>query len=99
MIDQENGLVEIFHVFDTFHGSSDTPLDFSKGILQSIGYKEFYDYYQAQKTQNSHITLASAKERLCSKTVQYAQKQKKWLQKRILPIFRPDIAGKPNLMT
>ena len=47
MIDQENGLVEIFHVFDTFHGSSDTPLDFSKGILQSIGYKEFYDYYQA----------------------------------------------------
>jgi tRNA dimethylallyltransferase len=79
MIDQENGLVEIFHVFDTFHSSNYTPLDFSKGILQSIGYKEFYDYYQAQKSDCSSVTLSSAKERLCSKTVSYAQRQKKWL--------------------
>ena len=36
MIDRENGLEEIFHVFNTFtKGGSDleTPLDFSKGIL------------------------------------------------------------------
>ena len=52
MIDRENGLEEIFHVFDAFTNGGDTnnvQLDFSKGILQSIGYKEFYEYYCAQK--------------------------------------------------
>ena len=51
MIDRENGLEEIFHVFDAFTNECDTKiqLDFSKGILQSIGYKEFYEYYCAQK--------------------------------------------------
>ena len=52
MIDAEKGLDEIFHVFDAFtQGASeplkDIQLDFSKGILQSIGYKEFFDYYLA----------------------------------------------------
>lgn len=48
MIDDEEGLSEIFHVFDAFteNGANlENPLDFSKGILQAIGYKEFYDYY------------------------------------------------------
>ena len=45
MIDDEEGLSEIFHVFDAFTENGTNPLDFSKGILQAIGYKEFYDYY------------------------------------------------------
>ena len=102
MIDQEDGLTEIFHIFDSFTNNGtdlDRHLDFSKGILQSIGYKEFYDYYIGQRKQTEDApTLASAKERLCSKTLQYAQYQMKWLRKRILPIFKADLEGKHNLM-
>ena len=46
MIDSQNGLEEIISVFDSqlsvAEGSS---LDFEKGILQAIGYKEFYPLY------------------------------------------------------
>lgn len=38
---KDGGLKEAFNLFDTF-----PTLDFTKGILQSIGYKEFYDAYQ-----------------------------------------------------
>ena len=113
MIDLEDGLTEVFHVFDTFtDGGSDLgrQLDFSKGILQAIGYKEFYDYYlgqrsrQLQGNEEDKITverpsLEAAKERLSSKTLQYALYQSKWLRKRILPIFAPDRpVEKPNLL-
>ena len=102
MIDLEEGLSEIFHVFDAFTDNGtdlERILDFSKGILQSIGYKEFYDYYvdQHKQTQDG-TTLVSAKERLCSKTLSYAQYQMKWLRKRILPIFKAEREDKQNLM-
>jgi hypothetical protein len=39
------GLHEVWHVFQQLekHG----PLNFEKGILQSIGYKEFHSFYQS----------------------------------------------------
>ena len=100
MIDRENGLEEIFHVFDAFTSGGDPniELDFSKGILQSIGYKEFHGYYRAQKQGVEEPTLEAAKECLCSRTVQYASYQMKWLSKRIVPIFKPDLDGKLNLL-
>ena len=51
MIDKENGLAEILHVFDQFtrdefgNYTGIENVDFSKGVLQSIGYKEFAQYY------------------------------------------------------
>ena len=49
-------------------------LDFSKGILQAIGYKEFAEYYhQCMENIASDESLQEAKERLCIRTLQYAQ--------------------------
>jgi tRNA A37 N6-isopentenylltransferase MiaA len=42
------GLEEAFFVLDSFVGEH----DFSKGVLQAIGYKEFYEYYQQEPTLN-----------------------------------------------
>ncbi|CDW87769.1 trna mitochondrial [Stylonychia lemnae] len=49
MIDQMGGLNEIFSLFDQFHKIM-TDLNFEKGILQAIGYKEFYPFYKYLKT-------------------------------------------------
>ena len=99
MIDQENGLDEVFHVFNQFtSGDINVQLDFTKGILQSIGYKEFYEYWKALKEEKEEPTLEMAKEKLVNSTVQYAKYQAKWLRKRFLPIFKPDIENKQNLM-
>ena len=38
---RQGGMAEAFQVFDSF-----TEHNFEKGILQSIGYKEFYEIYQ-----------------------------------------------------
>ena len=38
--DQHNGLAEAFQVFSQFE-----KFDFTKGILQAIGYKELYPLY------------------------------------------------------
>lgn len=74
MIDRESGLDEIFTVLNAFGGDKPAAeLDFSKGILQAIGYKEFFDYYRGCTVEGvEKVTLESSKERLCSKTVQYA---------------------------
>ena len=54
MIDREDGLTEICHVFDKFTNQDGrytgvSGLDFTKGILQAIGYKEFAHYYHELK--------------------------------------------------
>jgi hypothetical protein len=36
------GLEEATYVLDQFFGQ----YDFSKGVLQAIGYKEFFEFYQ-----------------------------------------------------
>ena len=43
-----NGLAEIFDVFSQSESQliEGQSLDFEKGILQAIGYKEFYEYYR-----------------------------------------------------
>ena len=88
MIDEQEGLDEIISLFDSLH-ATDAPLDFEKGLLQAIGYKEFYPYYQLLKsgvppTQND---LLHAKARLKQKTIEYTKYQIKWLEKRIARAF------------
>lgn len=45
MINEMGGLKEIYELFDAFNQQK-RPIDFEKGILQAIGYKEFYPLYQ-----------------------------------------------------
>ena len=78
MIDKEDGLEEIRHVFDKFTSQDGSSvgmngLDFTKGILQSIGYKEFANYYHELQTGTAtEESLEKAKEKLCLKTLNYA---------------------------
>lgn len=44
MIDYSKGLEEIFQVFKYFEDQK-YEINFEKGILQAIGYKEFYGFY------------------------------------------------------
>ena len=76
----QNGLEEAMDVFDKIPGEK----DFTKGILQAIGYKEFYKYYLQRDDQ----TLKECKESLCVATLRYAKYQNKWLNKRIKANFR-----------
>ena len=51
MIFEDKGLLEAFKVFHTMEQTCDN-LDFSKGVLQAIGYKEFYKFYLFLKDLN-----------------------------------------------
>ena len=53
--------------------------NFSKGVLQSIGYKEFHSYLLGQ------CSLEEAKEALIQSTLKYARKQEKWINSRLVP--------------
>lgn len=56
MIDKQNGLEEAFQVFDQF---APEDLDFEKGILQAIGYKEFYPFYTIYRERHHSDYLQS----------------------------------------
>ena len=68
MIHRDGGLEEALDVFDQI---KEDEIDFEKGILQAIGYKEFYEFYQWHKSQETHTVedlkskLATAKVKLC----------------------------------
>lgn len=51
MIYQEDGLTECFDVF-TKLSKDEEKLDFEKGILQAIGYKEFHKLYETLENKN-----------------------------------------------
>ena len=80
------GLQEATFVLDHFADK----YEFSKGILQAIGYKEFFEYYQEEPMMEEgqkKIKLEETITKLCTKTLQYASYQMKWLTKRIQPLF------------
>ena len=81
MIDCQHGLDEIISVFDSHLSQPDATLDFEKGILQAIGYKEFYPLYLAIKKEDKNFEkgLLEAKLRLRQKTMDYTKYQIKWL--------------------
>ena len=74
----EKGLPEILNVFTHFPEP-----DFSKGILQAIGYKEFWPYVKELNEDSLNIS----KNNLVTQTVKYAKYQIKWLNKRIVGPF------------
>lgn len=85
MIDEMGGLEEIKLVFDTLP----KPLSFDKGVLQSIGYKEFEAYHellQADKEPDEHSlkqVIDDCKQKLIGSTIKYAKHQMKWLEKHL----------------
>lgn len=102
MIYNKAGLLEAVVVFQEFENQK-IDIDFEKGILQAIGYKEFYDSfrYLKQKYGTDYIEKVMSKEfdeedkqkidedkdKLISKTIQYSLYQIKWLNKRISKLF------------
>ncbi|KAF9052739.1 tRNA isopentenyltransferase [Panaeolus papilionaceus] len=57
------------------------PLDFTLGIYQSIGYKEFCAYLDAP----SDASFKEAEERMKISTRQYAKRQISWLRNKLIP--------------
>jgi len=63
-------------------GSGNTvPVDYTLGIYQSIGYKEFCGYLDAP----SEMTFKEACERMKISTRQYAKRQISWIRNKLLP--------------
>lgn len=86
---REGGLREAFELFDSLPTHN-----FEKGILQSIGYKEFYDCFKHPNRQQLLLfaeqgvpcegqdVLSQCIQKLQTKTFQYASYQLKWLASR-----------------
>jgi tRNA A37 N6-isopentenylltransferase MiaA len=92
---KEGGLAEALDLFSALP----SPHNFEKGILQSIGYKEFYPVFELNKRDEVLKYLQSGSafpeskivdqctQRLQDKTMSYATYQLKWLRSRILRTF------------
>ncbi|OMJ80480.1 hypothetical protein SteCoe_19228 [Stentor coeruleus] len=74
---KEGGLEEIREVLENAHKEG-----YTKGVLQSIGYKEFEEYL------NNPSCLEECIERLLTSTVQYSRKQIRWIKNRMEPYFQ-----------
>eukprot|EP00347_Sterkiella_histriomuscorum_P023170 403335685 len=120
MIDEMNGIEEIYTLFSTFEqcqGISEEmdPSYFEKGIFQSIGYKEFYPLYRyllyryaedgllyneilKNPSKQDREEIQKGKDQLKVKTVNYAQYQLKWLNKRINQDFGNKNDSNDNLL-
>ncbi|CAG9860796.1 unnamed protein product [Phyllotreta striolata] len=82
----EQGLLqELLDFHRTFQ--NETP-DYTKGIFQSIGFKEFHSYLmmseEDRRTDDGEKALNEGIEQLKMVTRRYARKQKKWIRNRFL---------------
>ncbi|KAI4522525.1 tRNA isopentenyltransferase [Schizophyllum commune Loenen D] len=85
----EQGLLdEVRALIDISNDNADKPqpedVDFTQGIYQSIGYREFYAYLT-----NPHATaedLAKAVEDMKTSTRQYAKRQVQWIRNQLRPV-------------
>ncbi|KAG6813113.1 hypothetical protein H0H92_013967 [Tricholoma furcatifolium] len=70
--------------------------DYTLGIYQSIGYKEFHDYLSTPEA--SQKIFDSAVERMKLSTRQYAKRQISWIRNKLLPAINTgNIAGEPSV--
>lgn len=62
--------------------------DYTEGIFQSIGFKEFHSYLiltpEEKESERGQKLLESSIERLKLVTRRYARKQKKWIKNRLI---------------
>ncbi|KAG1769454.1 tRNA isopentenyltransferase [Suillus placidus] len=68
--------------------------DYTVGIYQSIGYKEFHDYLASSEP--SEKLFASAVEKMKYGTRQYAKRQIRWLKNKLLPAIYSTNSGRDH---
>ncbi|BGP14440.1 hypothetical protein JCM10213_004563 [Rhodosporidiobolus nylandii] len=94
----ERGLLsEIDELWQTAHEPGAEPTNYSKGIYQAIGYKEF-DPYLSLKHRDPSVTLENSDalrklfeqgvESMKVSTRQYAKRQVKWIKSKLMPAVR-----------
>lgn len=85
----DNGLMEEITQMDHHLRSAGEATDFTKGIWQSIGFKEFQPYLKALRDEASAKDAEKAKQQsledMKTATRQYAKYQVKWITKKIVP--------------
>lgn len=64
-------------------GVKDEMPDYTRGILQSIGFKEFHEYMQAKEMDDVELLKSNGIERMKIATRQYATKQVTWLKNKL----------------
>lgn len=76
----ERGLIQEVQQFYSMLKEKQVPMDFTRGILQSIGFKEFVPYLQALDQNSSDVeqVLQQCISNLQQSTRQYARKQLGW---------------------
>ncbi|GAA5866194.1 hypothetical protein JCM1840_005107 [Sporobolomyces johnsonii] len=94
----ERGLLsEIDELWQIAHAPDAEPINYSKGIYQSIGYKEFKPYLSARHRDPSRTLENDAAlrrvfdegvESIKTSTRQYAKRQVKWIKSKLLPAVR-----------
>ncbi|KIO32493.1 hypothetical protein M407DRAFT_213578 [Tulasnella calospora MUT 4182] len=87
---QRGMLDEIVSMRKEVTGSSEGPdsldLDYTRGIFQTIGFKEFHDYLSTPNP--SSDLLNHSVEQMKHGTRKYAQRQVRWIQSKLLPAIR-----------
>ncbi|KAG8886785.1 hypothetical protein FRB99_004355, partial [Tulasnella sp. 403] len=73
-------------VVDPPTGSEAPSIDYTQGIFQTIGFKEF-DQYLSSTTRPDDL-FAHSVEQMKHATRKYAQRQIKWIQNKLLPVVR-----------
>ncbi|KAJ7273388.1 tRNA isopentenyltransferase [Mycena rebaudengoi] len=92
----ENGLLdEVRALHEISQSAAPSPeVDYTLGIYQSIGYKEFHAYLSAspslpsQKDNAQEKAFAEALEAMKISTRQYAKRQISWIRNKLLPAIR-----------
>ncbi|VEN48899.1 unnamed protein product [Callosobruchus maculatus] len=83
-----NELLDFHHKYNLGRLKTNNQPDYTKGIFQAIGFKEFHCYLMLSKEQQASDEgkeeLAKAVEQLKLVTRRYAKKQKKWVTNRFL---------------
>ncbi|KAG9019560.1 hypothetical protein FRB90_000468 [Tulasnella sp. 427] len=88
---QRGMLEEIMGMRTAVVGSSERcnpamEIDYTRGIFQTIGFKEFHDYLSAPNP--SPELLSQSREQMKHGTRKYAQRQVRWIQNKLIPAVR-----------
>ncbi|KAJ7581102.1 tRNA isopentenyltransferase [Mycena floridula] len=89
----ERGLLD--EVKDLLNIAQGDTNDYSLGIFQSIGYREFHEYLKMPEPTSE--ALAAATERMKTSTRQYATRQVRWIRNKLLPLMYA--ANKEEILT
>lgn len=82
----ESGLLEeiktLQKISSNHEDNTSTSIDYSSGIYQSIGFKEFHDYLSSPSEEAFSVGVESMKRA----TQKYAKYQTKWIRSKFLPL-------------